>query len=220
LSRSAVLGATLTLLLVSACSSDSSPSSTQTIAASAGSAAEFAASAERALEATVFEDLGTSGIADLVTNLCQGLGVGAIPATIDGLDIDASSADEEIITEVLAVGLSQVCPDRAPIDLAGFYLDAVTTAVQDGSALSALEDGDVIRAGPVVCDALQNGSGVEAALLAVVRDLFAVEANSVDGLSGLMDAEQGLVAGAVLAAATAFLCPEHAGAVEAFMASL
>jgi len=101
-----------------------------------------------------------------------------------------------------------------------FYLDAVRAAVQDGGALSAFDEGDVIRAGPVVCETLRSGAGVEQALLAVVGDLFGVEAETLDGITGVVAADQGLVSGAVLASAAALLCPEYAGDVDAFMRSL
>ena len=177
-------------------------------------------SAQRALDGTAFEDLGPLVIADLVTGLCRGLGTGAIPATIDGLEVGGSVDDREILVEVLTVGMVQVCPDRAPIDLTGFYLDAVRAAVENGGALSAFDESDVIRAGPVACEALRSGAGVEAALLEVIGKLFGVEAETLDGLAGVVTGDQGLVSGAVLASATALLCPEYAGDVDAFMRSL
>jgi hypothetical protein len=210
-----------TLLLLSACGGGADRSSTvRTVASFEGHAATFAESAQRALDGTAFEILGPVVIADLVTGLCRGLGLGAIPATIDGLEVGAPVDDREILVEVLTVGMVQVCPDRAPVDLTSFYLDAVRAAVQDGGALSAFDEGDVIRAGPVVCETLRSGAGVEQALLAVVGDLFGVEAETLDGITGVVAADQGLVSGAVLASAAALLCPEYAGDVDAFMRSL
>ncbi len=210
-----------TLLLLSACGGGADPSSTVTTAASLESpAAAFAVSAQRALDGTVFEVPGPESIAELVIGLCRGLGVGAIPATVDDLDSGASPEDRAILVEVLTVGIVQVCPDRAPVDLTSFYVGAVRSAVQDGGAVSAFDEGDVIRAGPVACEVLRSGTGVEAALLAVIDSLFGIEAESLDGLSGLVAADQGLVSGAVLASATALLCPEYASDVDAFMGSL
>ena len=209
------------LLLLAACGGAADPSSTVTTAASLESpAAAFAVSAQRALDETAFELLGPELIADLVIGLCRGLGVGAIPATVDDLDSGASPEDREILVEVLTVGMVQVCPDRAPVDLTGFYVGAVRSAVRDRGALSAFDEGDVIRAGPVACQVLRSGAGVEAALLAVVDSLFGVEAESLDSLAGLVATDQGLVSGAVFASATALLCPEYAGEVDAFMGSL
>jgi len=209
------------LLLLSACGGGADPSSTVTAAASLESPAEaFAVSAQRALDGTAFEVPGAELIADLVIGLCRGLGVGAIPATVDDLDSAASPEDRAILVEVLTVGMVQVCPDRAPVDLTSFYVGAVRSAVQGGGVLSAFDEGDVIRAAPVACEVLRSGTGVEAALLAVIDSLFGIEAESLDGLSGLVAADQGLVLGAVLASATALLCPEYASDVDAFMGSL
>ena len=209
------------LLLLSACGGGGGSSSTSsTVVSLEGPAATFAASAERAFDGTAFEALGSDVIADLVVGLCRGLGVGAIPATIDGLDVVAPADDRAILIEVLTVGMVQVCPDRAPVDLTGFYLDAVIAAAQDAEALSALDEGDVIRAGPVACETMRSGAGVEAALLAVVGSLFGVEAESLDDLTAVVTGDQGVVSGAVLASATALLCPEYAGDVDAFMRSL
>jgi len=218
---SSVARAIAPLLLLAACGGGADPSSTVTTAASLEiPAAAFAVSAQRALDGTAFEVLGPELIADLLIGLCRGLGVGAIPATVDDLDSGASSEDREILVEVLTVGMVQVCPDRAPVDLTGFYVGAVRSAVQDGGALSAFDEGDVIRVGPVACQVLRSGAGVEAALLAVVNSLFGVEAEGLAGLAGLVAADQGLVSGAVLASATALLCPEYAGDVDAFMGLL
>ena len=209
------------LLMTAACTDGAGSSSTVTaVSLLDRSAAEFAASAERALEETAFEVVGSGTVADLVIGLCEGLGIGAVPAMIDGLGIDAPPGDREIVTEVLTVGMAQVCPDRASVDLTGFYLDAVRGTVNTTGALGAFDEGDVVRAGPIVCEILESGAGVEAALLATVVGLFGTEAGSMDQLAGLIDADQGVVSGAVLASATALLCPEHAGEVETFMESL
>jgi len=214
-------GITMLLVLLAACADGAASTSTGTAALSLDrSAAEFAASAERALEGTAFETVGPGAVADLVIGLCEGLGVGAVPATIAGLGIDAPSGDGEILTEVLMVGIAQVCPDRAQVDLTGYYLDAVRGTADAAGSLGAFDEGDVVRAGPIVCARLKSGAGVEAALLTTVVGLFGVEAETVDQLAGLIDADQGVVSGAVLASATALLCPEHAGEVEAFVESL
>ena len=218
--RFTVARAMVTLLL-SACGGGADPSNTGTTVASMDSpAATFAVSAQRALDGTTFEVLGPDVIAELVVNLCRGLGVGAIPATIDDLDRGAPAEDRAILVEVLTVGMVQVCPDRTSVDLTSVYLRAVRSAVRDGGALSAFDEGDVIRAGPVACEALRSGAGVETALLAVVGNLFGVEAESLDDLADVVAADQGLVSGAVFASATALLCPEYADDVDAFMQSL
>ena len=183
-------------------------------------AAVFAASAQRALEGTVFDSLGEDRVADLVIGLCEGLGVGAIGPTIDGLEMSGSATDQDILSEVLTIGMAQVCPDRAPVDLASFYVDAVSGAAEAAGAQGAFDQGDAIRAGPIVCDVLRADAGVEAALLSAIDSLFGVSVGSIDDLVGVIDGDQGLVAGAVLASATAILCPDYAADVETFMAGL
>lgn len=214
-----VVGLIMTVL-VAACSSGSGPAGTVTTESFGAAANEYAISAERALAGTVFEQVGPEALAGLVVGLCEGFGIGAIPATVDGIGLAASVEDQEIIAEVLIVGVVQVCPDRAPVDLTGFYLDAVVGTAETAGALGAFDEGDVVRAGPVVCDVLKSEAGVEAALLEVVERLFGVTVDDVDSLVGSIDDDQGVLTGAVLASATAVLCPQYAAAVEAFMESL
>ena len=71
-----------------------------------------------------------------------------------------------------------------------------------------------------MCDVLRADAGVEAALLSAIDSLFGVSVGSIDDLVGVIDGDQGLVAGAVLASATAILCPDYAADVETFMAGL
>ncbi len=221
LSDHGAAGAMAALLLIYACGGSAGPTSMVTISASLeGHAAEFAASAERALDETVFEALGPGVITDVVVGLCEGLGMGAIEATIDGLGIEVPASDREILTEVLIVGMTQVCSDRASVDVTGFYLDAVGAAAQEANAMGVFDEGHVIRAASVVCETLQSGQGAETVLLAVVDSLFEVKVESLDKLDDLINIDQGIVSGAVLASATALLCPEHAGEVEAFIESL
>lgn len=219
--RFAVAAGLIVALLVAACGKGGESVVTSTTVESFGAAAaDYARSAERALAGTAFEAVAPSAIAGAIVDLCGGFGIGAIPAAIGGFDLAASVADQEIIAEVLVVGLVQVCPDRAPVDLTGFYLAAVAGAAESAGALGALDEGGVVRAGPLVCDVLESEAGVEGALLAVVESLFGVAVGDVDSLAGSIDGEQGVVAGAVLASATALLCPQYTTAVESFMESL
>jgi hypothetical protein len=215
-----VAGIVITVL-VAACSRGSESVATSAPAESFAAAAnEYAISAERALAGTAFEQVGPEALAGIVVGLCEGFGIGAIPATVDGIGIAAAVGDQEIIAEVLIVGVVQVCPDRAPVDLTGFFLDAVTGTAEAAGALDAMDEGDVVRSGPVVCAVLESEAGVEAALLSTVDNLFGVAVDDIDSLIGSIDGDQGVVAGAVLASATALLCPQYAAAVEAFMESL
>ena len=219
--RFAVAVGLIFTVLLAACGKDGESVATSTTGESFGAAAaDYAQSAERALAGTAFEAVAPGAIAGVIVDLCEGFGIGAIPATIGGFDLPASVADQEIIAEVLIVGLVQVCPDRAPVDLTGFYVDAVAGAAESAGALGALDEGGVVRAGGLVCDVLESEPGVEAALLVVVESLFGVALGDVGSLAGSIDGGQGVVAGAVLASATALLCPQHTAAVEAFMESL
>ncbi len=219
--RSRLAAAMLGAFVLAACSGSSGSARTPaTVRGLDGLALEFAVSAERALQGTAFEVVSSEAVADLVVGLCKGLGVGAVPATVDGLGIEAQPGDQEILAEILTSGMVQVCGDRAPVDLTGFYLDAVRGAVESSGGVAAFEEDDAIRAGPVVCATLESGLGVEAALLATVASLFGVVVGGADQLADVLDGDQGLVAGAVFASATALICPEFAGAVEAFVESL
>jgi len=218
--RSVIAVGLITIVLVAACSSGSEPPVITTTESFSAAANEYAISAERALAGTVFEQMGSEALAGLVVGLCEGFGIGAIPATVDGIELAASVGDQEIIAEVLIVGVVQVCPDRAPVDLTGFYLDAVVGTAEAAGALGAFVEGDVVRAGPAVCDVLKSDAGVEAALLEVVARLFGVAVDDINSLVGSIDDDQGVVAGAALASATAVLCPQYAAAVQAFMESL
>ena len=207
-------------LTLAACSSDVATSASVASADAERLAAEYAVSAERALGGTAFEPLGSDELAGIVVGLCLGFGVGAIPATIDGLDVAAPAGDVAILSEVLVVGVGQVCPERAPLDVIGIYLDAVAGAARDARAEAAFDEAAAVRAAPVVCESLESGAGVEAALLAAVWALFEIDAAGVDDLAGRLDGDQGLIAGAVLGSATALLCPKHVGEVEAFVVGL
>ena len=178
----------------------------------------YAVSALRALEGTAFEVLDSSDLGAVVVDLCEGLGVGAMGVAAADLGIDAPEADVAILLEVLRTGLDQVCEERVVIDLTSIYLATITGAVGDAGAAAAYDEIAVIRAAPVACDRLEADAGAEAALLAVLGVLYGVEADTLEDVG--IDADQGVVAGAVLAAATALLCPDRLTEIEALVGSL
>jgi hypothetical protein len=194
-----------------------------------GRALDFAVSAGRALEGTRFADLGARTLADLLVDLCEALPDAPDPdrATAEALATVAAPAgppgDDGIFGEVVAAGLAEVCPevvlDVVPTDAEeggeGAYLAAVLPHV-DASGLREAPGRDVLLdAGVAVCTALDESEGAEQAALAAIELLFGVAADSVADLSagGALAEPEGAVAGAVLAGASSFLCPEHRSTV-------
>jgi len=206
------------VLVLAACGGGTSATTTTAPASDLDRvASSYAVTALRALEGTAFEALDARDLAGVVVDLCEGLGVGAMGVAAADLGIEAPETDVAILLEVLRTGLDQVCEERVVVDLTSIYLRTITTAVTEAGAEGAYDEIAVIRAAPVVCDALEAGAGAEAALLDAVAVLYGVEAASLPDLT--IGPEQGLVAGAVLASATALLCPEHLDEVEALVAS-
>jgi hypothetical protein len=204
------------LLVIAACGGSSDDVSNQDpSSAFERSASAYAASALRALDGTAFDVLDARDLADVVVGLCDGLGVGAMGVAAADLGIDAQDGEVAILLEVLRTGLDQVCPDRVAANLTAVYLDTISTAV--GAAGVAYDEVSAIRAAPAVCTALEADDGAEAALLAVVEVLFGTRVPSIDDLQ--IDADQGLVAGSVLATATVLLCPDRLDEIEALVGS-
>lgn len=212
------LRALLVAGILAACGGGTTTSTTTMSDPIPRAASEYAASAMRALDGTAFEVLDVVEVADAITGLCEGLGVGAIGVAAADTGIVASEDDVAIFLEVLRRGLDQVCNDRVVIDLTAIYLGTLEQAIATAGSGEAFDEVAAIRAAPVVCEVLASDAGAEAALLAAAHVMFGVTATSVEELS--IDATQGLVAGAVLGAATALLCPERVGEVETFMESL
>lgn len=203
-------------LVVASCGG--SPATTPTTSAYGRAADAYAATAFRAIEGTPFDVLGVGGLSDVVRDLCDGLGVGAMGVATADTGIVASDADVTVFLEVVRTGLDQVCEEKVVVDLASIYLRTVESAARDGGASSAYDAIAVLRAAPIVCDTFDAGSGAEDALLVVVESMYGVRAESIATLQ--IGADRGLVSGSVLAAATALVCPEHLPEVEAFMGSL
>jgi hypothetical protein len=205
------------VLVVVACAGSSPGDDSTTTGAFDRAAAEYATTAMRAIEGTAFDVLEAEDVADLVVGLCEGLGVGAIGVAVADTGVVASDDEVAIFLEVLQTGVVQVCPERASMDLTAVYLDTLQVAVTDLGAESAYDEIAAIRAAPVVCRELGSGSGGEGALLAVVESLYGIEASGMNDLE--IGPDRALVAGAVLAAATAVLCPEHLDEVRSIAGS-
>lgn len=210
---------TVLLVILAACGGKEATVTTPTAPDTGRAAVAYAASAMRALDGTAFEDLGVEGVAEVVAGLCEGLGVGAIGVAAADTGIEADDADVAIFLEVLRTGLDQVCEEKVVVDLTAIYLRSIQAALGDDGGGPAYDEIALVRAAPVVCRALDS-SDAGTALLEVVFTLYGVDAGSVEGLEGRIDADEGLVAGAALASATALLCPEHLPVVETFMDSL
>ncbi len=218
---SAVKRVLLALAVVaSACSGSVSMTTTVSTAGTEHAAAEYAASALRALEGTAFDTLSAGEIGDLVRGLCEGLGIGAIGVAAADIGLDAPSDEVTILLEVLRTGIEQVCEDRVGVDLAVIYLSTIEAAADAAGAIGVYDEIAAIRAAPAACRALEDGAGAPRALLEIVEVLYGVVVGSVDELVDHLDGGQGVVSGAVLTTATAILCPQYLVEVEALMGDL
>ena len=207
----------LIVLVGVSCTPASSGSTTTTIDPVLRSAAvEYAASADRAFDGTRFEELAVDEVADGVIAICTGSDPveEAIEVAVREIDGVRPDGDQGLLREVLATGVGQVCPARSGD---GPGVDSYMSALH-GSLGTEFDDSALIAAGFAVCDVLDAGSPPEGAVLAVVAELFDVEA-SIDRLDEFVEGPTGVVVGATVAAATAHLCPHHEPAVTEWVAS-
>ena len=194
-------------------------------------AADYAASAERAIAGTRYEGIGAEGIMDAVLDACSRLGDtipdGAVVGALLSLDIPPGSAiDDRIAAEVVIEGLATVCPDdvlrASGIDPAvpsdderrSLFLGVVAPFVDDAGL--GFGDDELVDAGEIVCDSLQAGAEPETAIVAGLRQLFEIEADSLDEIVGA-GVSEGLVLGAILASAAVYFCPAQAERVAVFI---
>jgi hypothetical protein len=183
-------------------------------------AEEFAVSAGRALEGTRFAGMTPQVLAALLEDLCAGSGlvVAAIDAAVAGAAPPGSAEDDAILAEVLTAGVVAVCPERAAADLTAAFVASVRVTVTGGAG-APVDDGAALSAGLSACASLDAGSPGDA-LVTIAAALFGVEATEAELLAGAIDPSQGVTAGAVLASAVTYLCPEHADRVGAFIGQL
>ena len=214
------LAAVFVVMAVS-CGGSAAPTSTLANDPLVVAAGEFATSADRALDGTRFADVTPATIAALVVELCSGStplsddvarGVASVVAT------EGDSADDAILAEVLVAGVAEVCPQRMAADLSAVYLASVRFTIDEGSGV-VVGDGVAVTTGLSACAVLDAGDPGDA-LVTIAAALFGVEATLEDLLAGAIDGPQGITAGAVLASAVIYLCPEHAERVEEFVDGL
>jgi hypothetical protein len=209
---------------------DSAPPSPAGIAAD-----EFAFSARRALVDTRFEGLGDRWLAESILGLCEGLAGGGDPdalvaAVVAGADAAAGPpVDDEILAEVLTVGVAEVCPAAVlsahGLDPSGesavAFLAVVTPVVEQAGLRGALDAATLLDAGVTACVELDEGATPDVAAARVLATLFLVDA---DDLAGLEEAglgpREGIVGGSVLGAASSVLCPEHADRVADYVSGV
>lgn len=213
------LGASLTLVVV-ACGNTAVPPTTTDPRSFA--AREFAVSAGRALDGTRYAIMTSEALAGFVIEICAGTGslltdVGAIvtSASASASASDAAPGDDAILAEVLTVGAADVCPERAAGDLAAAFFAAVRLA----AGTAPVDDAEAMNAGLSSCATLDQGTPADAVEM-VAASLLGVEATEEELLAGAITIEDGVLVGAVLAAAVTFLCPEHAERVEQYLADM
>lgn len=179
-------------------------------------ALEYAASAERALAGTRFESVAPSVIAGALLDVCRGATVAAAVAALTAPPGPAE--DDDIVAEVLEVGVSEVCPGQTPADPGPAYLAAVDAAVA-ASGGDPIDPVTAARVGVSACRALAT-SDPGAVLALVLRETAGLEVTA----TGIRDGEVGpgaaATGAAVLAAAAVHLCPQHAGAVASYLGEL
>jgi hypothetical protein len=205
--------------LVAACGG--SPVSTTTADPRLAAAVEYAVSADRALDGTRFSGLTPVTVAEVIVTTCSGAGSVVIDVESAVAVVEAPPGDPEddvILQEVLLTGVGLICPERVAADLTAAYLAAVHTTIASGAGV-AIDDPLAVGVGLAACEALDVGTP-EDALVTVAAGGFGIEATAGEILAGAIDAAQAVTAGAVLASAATYLCPEHLSRVAEFVAEL
>ena len=190
-------------------------------------------SARRALAATGYTERGDRWLAELVLDGCDALGAGAAPDDAVSAALAAAAGegigadDEEILAEVLTVGLSQVCPDAVltagglggGAEGADAFLATVSPVVVAAGLSEPLGDAALLEAGLTGCRVLDGGGTVTDAATALLGVLFGVSGGDLAALEEAgLDETAGTVGGTVLGAAGAHLCPQHAASIAEFAA--
>lgn len=181
-------------------------------------AAAFAATADRALAGTRFDEVPSADLAAALEALCRSGGsfddaLGSAVARLAGRPGDP--ADDDVAAEVLASGVVEVCPAR--VGEFDAYLDTVLDAV----GAVGVDPVGVGAAGWVVCGVLEREGDAERALLRAIETLFDIAAPSLQAVTDAgLTPREGAIAGAVLASAVEHLCPDHRATVVAFIESL
>jgi len=207
------------VLLAAACGGSGSPAPTNDPRTPA--AIQYAASADRALDGTRFSDLRPATVAEVIVALCAGAGsvLVDVDAAVAAVEAPPGGAgDDAILREVLLTGVAVICPERVAADMTAAYLAGVAATVASGGGV-AIDDSLAVGVGLAACEALDAGTP-EDALVTVAAGGLGIEATAGELLAGALDPAQGITAGAVLASAATFLCPEHRERVAGFIADL
>lgn len=207
------------VLLVASCGGSGTPVTTGDPRTPA--AIQYAASADRALDGTRFSELPPATVAEVIVALCAGAGsvLVDVDAAVAAVDVPPGGAgDDSILREVLLTGVGSICPERVAADLTAAYLAAVAATVASGGGV-IIDDSLAVGVGLAACEALDAGTP-EDALVTVAAGGLGIEATAGELLAGALDASQGITAGAVLASAATYLCPEHGDRVQEFIADL
>ncbi|HAX82357.1 MAG TPA: hypothetical protein DCY40_07320 [Actinobacteria bacterium] len=207
------------VVLVAACGGSGTPATTTDPRTAA--AIQYAGSADRALDGTRFSELPPATVAEVIVALCAGSGsvlvdVAAAVGAVEAPPGDAG--DDVILQEVLLTGVGLICPERVAADLTAAYLAAVAATVASGGGV-VIDEALAVGVGLATCEALDAGTP-EDALVTVAAGGLGIEATAGELLAGALDPAQGITAGAVLASAATYLCPEHQGRVREFVAEL
>ncbi len=117
------------------------------------------------------------------------------------------------------MGIAQVCPDRSGMELSRVFTETIAGAVA-ASGGAAFDEAAAMRAAAPVCAALGAGEGADRALVSIAVSMFGADVAVFEDLDSALGSDEGVVVGAVLAASTALLCPEHITAVESFLEGL
>jgi hypothetical protein len=198
-------------------------------------ALDYAYSARRALEGTRFQSLGDEWLGGLVLEVCRGLPGAADPEALVAAALGAVEApagapgDDAILVEVMGAGLAEVCPETVlaagttgAADASGAFVAAALPEIEAAGLGSRIGPIEVTAAGSALCTVLDTGGSPEEAVLAEIVVLFGVTGESMAALSesGALDESESRVAGAILAAAAAFLCPDHRPSIQEYLADL
>ncbi len=206
------------VVLVAACGGSAGTTSTVADNPLTRAAGDFAISADRALDGTRFAETPPATVAALLVELCSAttpLITDVARSVASVVAPEGDGGDDAILTEVLVAGVAEVCPQRMAADLSAAYLASVSFTIDQGSGV-AVDDDLAMTTGLSVCAVLDAGDPGDA-LVTIAAALFGVEATLDELLAGAIDDAQGITAGAVLASAVTYLCPEHADRVEAFI---
>lgn len=178
---------------------------------------EFAESAQRALDDSIFE-IPVDALADLVVDACQDIRPTerprdtALRAAAGVSRFGDDPVEDAVLVDLLAVGIRETCPDR--VEAAATSREAFLSLVAEGANATEIdvESAVSLRAGRAMCDALDEGGGLDDAFDAAAVSIFGQTVDALEA-SGAGE-DEGVVIGVVVAAAASFICPQHLDTVQ------